>query len=87
MKFRRKKIVEPSFVEHTRVQCDLGGCDICLSYWELLDLMLDGRHLEFRQPHLVYSKDMNNTANNTVKSIPVSKVRIGDTVWLGRAET
>ncbi len=49
MKFRRKKIVEPSFVEHTRVQCDLGGCDICLSYWELLDLMLDGRHLEFRQ--------------------------------------
>lgn len=32
--------------------------------------------------YLVYSKDMNNTAG-TIKSIPVSKVRIGDTLWIG----
>jgi hypothetical protein len=26
---------------HAKDECDLGGCDICLSYWELLALMLD----------------------------------------------
>jgi hypothetical protein len=25
---------------HSKEDCDLGGCDICLSYWELLALML-----------------------------------------------
>ena len=40
MRFRRKQMIEVEATEHTRADCDLGGCDICLSYWELLDLML-----------------------------------------------
>ena len=52
MRFRRKQMieVEATFAEHTRADCDLGGCDICLSYWELLDLMLRARGAAARLP-------------------------------------
>jgi len=41
MRFLRRKRPEPSFAPHDKYDCDLGGCDICLSYWELLALMLE----------------------------------------------
>lgn len=35
----RRKVVPLTYVPHAKEDCDLGGCDICMSYWELLAVM------------------------------------------------